>query len=158
MPSPPLVLRAWSRLSRLPLGKRTFSRMVAAKAPYFRSVDPLIEELAPGRCVASLKKRWRVTNHIGTVHAIAMCNLVEFAGGLMTEASVPPTTHRWIPKGMTVEYLRKAETDLRASCVCDPLPVFGSEGFDWPVTVSVEDLRAQVVLLAVIKMWISPKP
>lgn len=158
MASSPLVLRAWSRLSSLPMGKRTFSKMVAAKAPYFRSIDPLMEELAPGRCVASLKKRWRVTNHIGTVHAIAMCNLAEFAGGLMTEVSVPAATHRWIPKGMTVAYLRKAETDLRAVCTCDPLPVFGPEGFEWPVTVNVEDRAGQPVFRAVITMWVSPKP
>jgi hypothetical protein len=31
----------------------------------------------------------------------------------MTEVTVP-TSHRWIPKGMTVEYLKKAETDLIA--------------------------------------------
>jgi len=54
-----------------------------------------------------------VLNHIGTVHAIAMCNMAELAGGTMTEVTVP-ATHRWIPKGMTVEYLKKAETDLIA--------------------------------------------
>lgn len=156
MARPHFVLGAWKRMSRLLLGKRAFSKMVAVKAPYFRSIDPLMLELAPGRCVASLRKRWRVTNHIGTVHAIAMCNLAEFCGGLMTEVSVP-ATHRWIPKGMTVEYLRKAETDLRASCDCNPLPVFGDRGFEWPVTVSVEDRGGQTVFRAVITMWISPK-
>lgn len=156
MARPNLVLSAWQRMSPLPLGKRAFSKMVAAKAPYFRSIDPLMLELKPGLCVASLKKRWRVTNHIGTVHAIAMCNLAEFSGGLMTEASVP-ATHRWIPKGMTVEYLRKAETDLRGICECDPLPEFGAVGFDWPVTVNVQDREGQTVFRAVITMWISPK-
>lgn len=151
-----LVLSAWTRLSPLPLGRKAFSKMVGAKTPYFRSIDPLMLELAPGHCVASMKKRWSVTNHIGTVHAIAMCNLAEFCGGLMTEASVP-ATHRWIPKGMTVEYLRKAETDLRGSCHCDPLPVFGDQGFDWPITVDVTDQAGQTVFRAVITMWISPK-
>lgn len=42
-----------------------------------------------------------------------MCNMAELAGGTMTEVTVP-STHRWIPKGMTVEYLKKAETDLIA--------------------------------------------
>ncbi len=52
-------------------------------------------------------------NHIGTVHAIAMCNMAELAGGTMTEVTVP-STHRGFPKAWTVEYLKKAETDLIA--------------------------------------------
>lgn len=50
-------------------------------------------------------------NHIGTVHAIAMCNMAELAGGTMTEVTVP-STHRWIPKGMTVEYLKRQKQTL----------------------------------------------
>lgn len=151
-----LALESWNRMSKLPLGKAAWSRMVAARAPYFRSISPQMIELRPGHAEARLRKRWGVTNHLGTVHAIAMCNLAEFAGGLMTEVSVP-ATHRWIPKGMTVEYLKKAETDLRGICRGEPLPAFGSEGFEWPVAVDVVDRQDQPVFRAVITMWISPK-
>lgn len=156
MSSRNLALESWKKMSRLPLGKRAWSKLVASRAPYFRSISPLMLELEPGHAVAELKKRWGLTNHLGTVHAIAMCNLAEFVGGLMTEVSVP-ATHRWIPKGMTVEYLKKAGTDLRGICVCDPLPEFGAAGFEWPVTVDVQDREGQNVFRAVIRMWISPK-
>jgi acyl-coenzyme A thioesterase PaaI-like protein len=150
-----LALESWNRMSKLPLGKKAWSRMVAARAPYFRSISPQMIELRPGHAEARLRKRWGVTNHLGTVHAIAMCNLAEFAGGLVAEVSTP-STHRWIPKGMTVEYLKKAGTDLRG--VCDePLPDFGDEGFDWPLTVNVQDTAGQTVFRAVITMWISAK-
>jgi hypothetical protein len=96
-----------------------------------------------------------VQNHIGTFHAIAMCNMAEVAGGTMTEVTVP-STHRWIPKGMTVEYLRKAETSLRAVAVLDPIPQFGAAA-ELPVTVNVYDTREQLVFRAVITMWVSPK-
>lgn len=43
-----------------------------------------------------------------------MCNMAELAGGTMTEVTVP-STHRWIPKGMTVEYL-KGRNRLNCSC------------------------------------------
>lgn len=33
----------------------------------------------------SMKHRWSVQNHIKTVHAIAVCNLVEMAMGLIVE-------------------------------------------------------------------------
>jgi hypothetical protein len=48
-----------------------------------------------------------VHNHLHTVHAIASCNAAEMAMGMLMEATVP-TTHRWIPKAMTVQYLQKA--------------------------------------------------
>lgn len=149
------VLNAWQRLSKLPLGKRAFSRAVCLRAPYFGSISPLITELKPGLCSVEIKKRRAVTNHIGTVHAIAICNMAEIAAGVMTEISVP-STHRWIPKGMTVEYLQKAETDLRAVAEFDPLPAFG-EAQDFVVPVLVYDRNEQLVFRAAINMWVSPK-
>lgn len=149
------IFAAWERLSRLPGGKWAFTRLVCLKAPYFSSIHPRFVDLRPGHAEVSIRKRRAVQNHIGTVHAIAMCNMAELAGGLMTEVTIPPT-HRWIPKGMTVEYLRKAETDLRAVATLDPLPVFG-DAADLPVTVNVKDTQGQLVFRAVITMWVSPK-
>jgi acyl-coenzyme A thioesterase PaaI-like protein len=149
------ALESWNRLSKLPMGKQAWSRLVAARTPYFSSIAPVMNELRPGHAEASMKKRRAVTNHIRTVHAIAMCNLAEFVGGLTAEVSTP-STHRWIPKGMTVEYVKKAQTDL--SAVCDaPLPAFGNEGFDWTLPVDVRDRVGQTVLRAAITMWITPK-
>ncbi len=116
---------------------------------------PKFKELRPGYCEVHMMKRRSVLNHLGTVHAIAMCNMVELAGGTMTDVTVPPS-HRWIPKGMTVEYLKKAETSLRAVATCDPIPEFG-EPAELPVTVDVIDENSQTVLRALITMWISPK-
>ncbi len=91
----------------------------------------------------------------GSVHAIAMCNIAELTGGTMTDVTVPPS-HRWILKGMTVEYLEKAEMSLRAVANFDPIPEFG-EPAEWTVTVDVIDANSQAVLRAIITMWISPK-
>ena len=95
------VLASYRRLSSKPGGRWLFSKLVCFKAPYFASIAPRIELLEPGRCVGSLRHRRKVNNHIGTVHAIALCNLAELTGGLMVDASVPPSM-RWIPKGMSV--------------------------------------------------------
>ena len=40
-------------------------------------------------------------------------NAAEIAMGMLMEATVP-TSHRWIPKAMTVHYLEKATTSSRA--------------------------------------------
>lgn len=152
---PPFLLSLWHKLRHKPGGAWLFSRLICAKAPYFGSIKPLFLVLEPGRCEVAAKKRRAVTNHIGTFHAIAMCNMAEVAGGILTEISVP-ATHRWIPKSMTVQYLKKAETDLRAVCVLEALPAFNQAG-DLPVTVKVLDSRGEEVFRAVITMWVSPK-
>lgn len=149
------LMSAWQRLSGLPGGKWAFSRLVCFKAPYFASINPKIEALHPGYCEVHMAKRRAVQNHMGTVHAIAMCNMAELAGGSLTDASIP-ATHRWIPKGMTVEYLAKAETDLRALAEFDPLPEFG-ESAELTVPVTVLDANDTAVFRAWINMWISPK-
>ena len=101
-----------------------------------------------------MKKRRAVLNHFGTVHAIAMCNMAELTGGTVVDATIP-VTHRWIPKGMTVEYLKKAVTNLRAMAELEPIPSL--EGtVDLPVTVNVVDTGDQTVFRAVITMRVSP--
>ena len=82
-------MAAWRRLESKPLGKALFSRIICFKAPYFATIGPRFEELRPGYARVSMRKRRRVTNHIGTVHAIAMCNLAELAAGTLTEISIP---------------------------------------------------------------------
>ena len=154
------VLQLYRRMARLPAGKWLFSRAVCFRAPYFGSIRPTFDDLRPGYCQASMKNRRRVRNHINTVHAIAMVNLCEFAAGTLTEVTVP-TSVRWIPKGMTVEYLRKARTDLRAVCQIAPdvaWPAANSkDAFELPVVVNVLDEANQAVVRAVITLWITPK-
>jgi acyl-coenzyme A thioesterase PaaI-like protein len=149
------TLSAWQRMSQWPGGKWMFSKLVCLKAPYFSSINPRFEVLRPGYCEVHIRKRRAVLNHIGTVHAIAMCNMAELAGGTMTEVSIP-ATHRWIPKGMTVEYLKKAETSLRAIAELEPVPVL-TDAAELPVTVRVLDMQDNLVFRAVISMWVSPK-
>ncbi len=110
------ALDLWKRCEALPFGKAIFSRIICWKAPYFGSIRPRFEEFGPGRARVSMRKRRAVTNHIGTVHAIAMCNLAELAAGTMTEVTIPPSM-RWLPKGMRVEYVKKATTGIEAVAV-----------------------------------------
>jgi len=148
------ALDAWNRCERVPLGKYVFSRAICFKAPYFASIAPRFVELRQGFARVAMKKRRAVTNHIGTVHAIAMCNLAEIAAGTLTEASIPDSM-RWLPKGMTVEYLKKADSDVEAVAT---LPrVDEGPARDVPATVEVKDAGGEVVCRAVITMWVSPR-
>lgn len=150
------LLALHARLARFPGGRWLFSRAVCAKAPYFASIAPRIDALAPGRCTVSFAHRRRVTNHIGTVHAIALCNAAELAAGLAIEAGLPRAM-RWIPKGMRVDYLQKAVG--RMTAVSHAPDVRDGDGaHEVPVAVEVTDPAGTVVFRAVVSMWASPRP
>ena len=148
-------LKLFRLLGRTAAGRWTFTRIICAKAPYFASIKPLVEELAPGRCVVTLRDRRRVRNHIGTVHAIAMCNAAELAGGLATDVTIAPS-QRWIPKGMSVRYLQKARGTLTATARVDVPPV-DAPAQDAQAFVEVRDAANEIVFDANITMWISRK-
>lgn len=147
------TLGLWERFASMPGGKWLFSTLVCLKAPYFSTIRPRIEELRSGYCRVRIRKRRRVQNHIGTVHAIAICNMAELAAGTMTEVTVP-STHRWIPKGMTVQYLKKANSDLVA--VATPQrAVDWADPTDFIVDVVVRDRQGEEVFKAAITMWVT---
>jgi acyl-coenzyme A thioesterase PaaI-like protein len=149
------TLELWQRLSSMPAGKWIFARLVCSKAPYFGSIRPRFEELRPDYAEVRVSKRRSILNHLGTVHAIAMCNMAELAAGTMTEVTVPPT-HRWIPKGMAVEYLKKATTDLVAIATPESSADWSVAG-EYIVKVIVRDKQAEPVFQALITMWVSPR-
>jgi acyl-coenzyme A thioesterase PaaI-like protein len=123
--------------------------MACQMAPYFTTINPLISALRPGHATVQVPFSREITNHLGTVHAIAMCNAAELAAGTMTDVSIPAGA-RWIPKGMTVEYLAKAKSDVTA--------VADGEAVDWQtegdkiVPVDIHDAEGKKVFTARITM------
>jgi acyl-coenzyme A thioesterase PaaI-like protein len=142
-------------LSSRPGGSLMFSLAAMARVPYFASVLPHVRRMEPGLAEVDVPKWFLVHNHLKTVHAIASCNAAEMAMGMLMEATVP-TTHRWIPKAMNVQYLQKATTSLRATARID-VPDFGSatEGFELVVPVSVTDRGGTEVVHADITTWVT---
>ena len=149
------VLKLQAQLKNIPFGKIIFSKIVARFAPYFTTINPMIEELRPNYLKASMKKKRSVYNHLKTVHAIAMCNLCEFAGGICMEASIPKH-RRWIPIGMDVKYLKKAQTNLTA--ICDLNHVDWNNCTEVICDIEVKDKNEITVCHALITMKVSDKP
>jgi acyl-coenzyme A thioesterase PaaI-like protein len=148
------TLRAWERMRKSSFGRWLFARTVSKRAPYFGTIKPRFLELQPGSCRVTMRKRRAVENHIGTVHALAMGNLCELAAGMCTEVTIPPGM-RWIPRGMTIEYLARAETDVVATARLDKVEWSGAENVGVPITVS--DANGREVVRAVITMHVSPR-
>ena len=156
MPAPTTTYRMWKRLSERPGGSRLFSAAAMVRVPYFASIVPHVVRMEPGFAEVTVPKWFFVYNHLHTVHAIASCNAAEIAMGMLMEASVP-TTHRWIPKAMNVQYLQKATTGLRAQARLE-LPDFDSisDGVELMVPVSVVDKSGTEVVHADITCWVTP--
>ncbi|MFZ5723558.1 MAG: hotdog fold domain-containing protein [Pseudomonadota bacterium] len=147
------VLAQWNRLSGYPGGKWLFSKVVANKAPYFNTIGPLIEELRPGYAKVSIRKRRAVQNHIGTVHAIALCNLMEICMGVCAEASIPKHL-RWLPKGMTVRYTAKAGSDITGYA---EVAAEAWKPGDVDVKVWATDAAGKTVIEGTITLWVTEK-
>jgi acyl-coenzyme A thioesterase PaaI-like protein len=143
-----------ARIKKLPCGLWLFSRLICLKAPYFSTIKPCFTILESGRAEATMKKRRAVENHLGTVHAIAIANLCEFVAGTVLEVSLPDT-HRWIPKAMKINYLAKANSDLRARTT-PPLDVLPDAGSIF-VIVNVTDTAGTSVVSAEIEMYITKR-
>ena len=156
----PSVLSLWSTMSRLPQGSRLFSIAFSQKAPYFATIHPRFTELRPHRAELVIPKRRGVHNHLGTVHAIALCNGLEAAMGALAEATIP-ADKRWIPRGMTVAYTAKATSDITCIAETDPeqwsADALPEEGGD--VAVRVRGVRedGEVVIEGEIRLWVTPK-
>jgi acyl-coenzyme A thioesterase PaaI-like protein len=132
-----------------------FSLLFAQKAPYFATIRPRFVDIRPNRAELVIPKRRRVHNHIGTVHAIALCNGLEAAMGALAEATIPPGK-RWIPKGMEVSYTAKADSDI--TCVAETDPgQWASDDPDLPVRVHAVRRDGTVVVQGVIRLWVTPK-
>jgi len=130
-------------------GAEQFTAAICQFAPYFSTITPQFVDLQPNRAEATVPFRREITNHLGTVHAIALCNAAELVAGTMTDASIPVGA-RWIPKGMTVQYLAKAKTDVRA--VADGSQVNWHQPGDHEVPVDIFDTQGTKVFHARITM------
>jgi acyl-coenzyme A thioesterase PaaI-like protein len=148
------VLGLWERLRVVPGGDRVFSRGFTWKAPYFRSIRPRFVQVSPNYAALVLPKRRAVQNHIGTVHAIAVCNGLEAAMGALAEATIP-SGKRWLPKGMEVAYVAKATSDLTCSAETDPAD--WTAGPDVPVRVKATRSDGTTVVEGTIHLWVTDK-
>lgn len=148
------LLALYHKCLRFPGGRRLFSAMFARKAPYFKTIKPQVIDLRENYCALTIANRKAVHNHIGTVHAIALCNGLEMAMGGLAEASIPKHL-RWIPKGMTVNYTAKANSDIRVEASCAP-----DVWQPGDVAIDVQGIREDgtVVITGTITIYVSEKP
>lgn len=147
------TLEIYRKLGNYPAGSWLFSKLFARKAPYFKTIKLRVNRMEPHFASLTIPKRKAVFNHIGTVHAIAVCNGLEAAMGLLAEATVAEDM-RWLPKTMTVNYLAKATSDL--VCTATTTQADWDAAPDVPVRVQATREDGTVVVKGVIGIWVTP--
>lgn len=147
------MLKLYRKINSLPFGNRIFNLGISLKAPFFRTIKPNVIKLEHCLCKVKMKERWGIKNHIGTVNAGAMCTLAELTGGLALDATIPSDL-RWIPKEMTVSYLKKAKGDLVSTCEFDSSIVHEGNVI---LPVVLRDMFDQIVFKAEITMYVTCK-
>ena len=153
--SPRNVIRqAWDRLSPLPGGKILFSKAIGLSAPYTATIDARVEELRIGYAEVSMADKRSVRNHLQCVHAVALCNLLELTGNIALAYTLPDDA-RFIVAGLSIEYVKKARGNLRATSECPPITT--SERQEYPVPVSIWNPQGEEVARGVLQSLVGPK-
>ncbi len=149
-----MIRNAWNGLSRLPAGKRVFSKLVGTAAPYTGSMGAEVVELRDGFARVRLKDRRKVRNHLDCVHAIALANLAELTGNIAMAYSLPASA-RFIVAGMNIDYVKKARGVIVGEAHC-PVPDTDTKT-TYDVPVVLRDERGDEVARATLRTLVGPK-
>ena len=147
--------RWWNLLSRFPAGRWIFSKLLGLMVPYTRSIRCTVVQFEPGYAEVLLHDRWRVRNHLRSVHAIALANLGELATGLSLIGGLSPRL-RAILTGLDVRYTKKARGPLLAEARCT-VPEIVSE-VDHAVEATIRDSDGDTVAIVTAHWLLSPTP
>ncbi len=154
-PAETRLLDLWRRLSPLPGGRWLFSRLLGRIVPYSGTVRPQVRELEPGRSVVQMKDRRGVRQHLGSVHAVALCNVGELSSGLAMMAGLPPSVRGIVTK-IEIEFLKKARGLLTATSEARaPDDVTGP--IDHPVVADIHDEAGDLVARVTVHWRLAPR-
>ncbi len=107
------LLQTWRKLEKKMMGRWLFKKIIANNIPYTGSIKADVQILEPGQCEVLMKFRKSNTNHLNSVHALALSNLGEFTSGLAMMTGLSPTI-RGIVTNINTEYHKKARGHLLA--------------------------------------------
>ena len=151
--NPERLLATWTRMARLPGGRRLFALFIGRGVPYSGSIGAVVESFTRGAAIVSMPDRRRVRNHLGSIHAIALANLAELTSGLAMLTAAGSGV-RGIVTALRIEYHKKARGRLLAESHREPPEV--SEPGEHDVITTVRDGDGDVVAVATVTWRLAP--
>lgn len=149
------LLSTWDTLSRLPAGHWLFTQVIKRTVPYSGSVNPRVEALEPGYARVSITQRRRLEQHLGSIHAIALMNVAEFASGTAMMTALPDG-YRGIVTKISMEYFKKGRGTVTAtSRPVLPTPLVEGE---YDFVSDVMDESGSLVARATVRWKLGPVP
>jgi acyl-coenzyme A thioesterase PaaI-like protein len=147
------LLATHRRLSSFPAGGWLFTQVIKWTVPYTGSVDPRVVVLEPGYAKVTITQRRALEQHLGSIHAIALMNVAEFASGLAMLTALPDG-YRGIVTKITIEYFKKARGTVTAESrpTLPDLSVEGEHDFASDVT----DAKGELVARAIVRWRLGP--
>ena len=149
------LLQTWQKLEQKPMGRWLFKKIIANNVPYTGSIRDVVQVLEPGRCEVLMKFRKSNTNHLNSVHALALSNLGEFTSGLAIMTGLPPTI-RGIVTNISTEYLKKARGHLLAKAHVE-IPNVTKPKTKHHIQAHIYDQDNDLVTTVTVKWLLSPK-
>ena len=150
----PYLRGNWQRFSNKPGGKWLFSHIIGFTVPYTGSIAANVVLLEPGHGKITLRERRKISNHLRSVHAIALANLSEMVTGLTLLNSLPDNA-RAILTSMQIQYHKKARGLLTAECTC-VIPEDNAER-EMQVSGDIKDEVGEIVATATATWRIGPE-
>lgn len=147
------LLSRWRAASKLPGGRRVFSRGLGLLVPYSGSIKADVLHLEPGRAEVVMHDRRGLRNHFRSLHAAALFNLAELCAGLALTAQ-QPKSGRLIPTGIDISYDKKARGPITATC--DFPPADFSVPSEVSADVALRDKAGDVVSRVTLRYKIGP--
>jgi len=150
------LLTLWRRLRGSAAGRWLFSCLVGRTAPYSGTVRARVMELEPGRCRLRMRDRRGLRNHLRSLHAIALANVMELASGLAMLTGLPSDA-RGIVTRIDVRYEKKARGTLIATSD-SRAPERVDTNMDHVVEAELHDEAGERVAFARVHWRIGPRP
>lgn len=122
-------------------------KSMSSTVPFAAHSGVVLNDIAPGRAIASLAQTDTSVNHMGTQHSAAMFTLAETACGGAIAATFAPVLLKLkaVTKSAKIDYMTAGRGEIRANASCDEdcetlLAALKTEGkVDLAISVSLLD-------------------
>lgn len=151
-----MLLNVWKKLSSLPLGQCLFNIGLRFKVPYTGTIKPRVLEMSEGFVRIQMRDRWKVRNHLDSIHAIALMNLGEAASGMAVLSALPENA-RAIITHLEIDFFKKARGSLEASAHFKEKIQGIAENRPFEVQAEIKNAASEVVAKVKARWLIGPK-